>query len=179
MKKLETPLKDLYVIELDRIEDSRGFFCESYNQQKFEKLGFNYTFVQDNHSKSSYGVVRGLHFQTTPGQAKLVRCTRGSVWDVVVDVRPSSPTYKKWFGIELTEENNKMLMVPVGFAHGFATLSETAEFQYKCSAVYNPETEAEFKFDDTEIGVDWKVDNPIISKRDSGAPTFKEIEHKL
>ncbi len=178
MKKEETNLEDLYVIHLDTYEDSRGSFCESYNQNKFKQLGFDYSFVQDNHSKSLKNVVRGLHFQTSPGQAKLIRCTRGLIWDVAVDIRPSSPTYKQWYGIELSENNNQMLMIPAGFAHGFSAL-EHAEVQYKCSSVYNSTTEAGFTFDDKEIGVDWRVKSPIISDRDLQCKTFKEIERIL
>ena len=179
MQKLETPLKDLYVLQLKRLRDSRGWFSESYSKLRFEELGFVHDFVQDNHSKSVKNVVRGLHFQkiTNPyyGQAKLVRCTKGKVWDVVVDIRKDSTTYKQWFGIELTEDNNKMLMVPVGFAHGFSVLSDEAEVQYKCTSPYLPDLEQGFRYDDEEVNVDWKVEEPLVSERDLEAKTMKEL----
>ena len=157
-------------------KDARGFFFESYNRDAFVAAGIDIPFVQDNHSRSSQGTLRGLHFQTSPGQAKLVRCTLGAIWDVAVDIRPGSSTFGKHFGIELRPEDGTMLFVPVGFAHGFVVLSEFAEVQYKCSAVYNPKTEAGIMWNDPDLAVQWPLNGiePLLSDRDKGNQTFAE-----
>lgn len=173
MKLVDTTIPDLKIVELQAFGDERGWFVESWNQDKFKALGLDYSFAQDNHSMSIKNTLRGLHFQTTPGQAKLVRCIQGEIWDVAVDIRPESPTFKQWFGLNLSAANHKMLMIPVGFAHGFCVLSETAEVAYKCSSVYNGETEAGFKWNDPEIGVEWPVTEPLLSERDQGAMSFE------
>lgn len=179
MKRINSSIfTDWCIIELEKFEDDRGFFCESYNKEKFSKLGINYDFVQDNHSKSCKNVIRGLHFQSTPGQAKLVRCTKGIIWDVAVDMRPNSPTFKSYASI-LLENNYTMVMIPPGFAHGFSVLTDEAEVQYKCSSLYNPKTECGFKYNDPDIGIDWKIDNPIVSDRDLKNLSFKEICKEL
>ena len=159
-------LEGLLIIEPDVYEDERGFFMESWNKRKYEEAGIDCEFVQDNHSSSVRGVIRGLHFQTHPGQAKLVRCTRGKIWDVAVDLREGSKTYKKWFGVELSEHNKKQFFIPVGFAHGFAALDEVNDVQYKCSSFYDPETESGIAWEDPEIGIDWPIEDPLISQRD-------------
>jgi len=178
MKIKETPLKDCYIIEPTVFEDDRGYFFEKYNEAKFEELtGLNGHFVQDNISKSSYGVLRGLHLQKGEhAQAKLVSCLEGKVWDVAVDLREDSPSFGKWFGIELTAENKLQLYVPRGFGHGFSVLSETAVFSYKCDNFYSKESEGAVKFDDPELGIDWKIspEEAVLSEKDKTAPLFTE-----
>lgn len=160
MKIKETPLKDCYIIEPTIIEDERGYFFEKFNERKFEELtGMNGHFVQDNISKSSYGVIRGVHLQKGEhAQAKLVSCLEGKVWDVAVDLREDSPTFGKWFGIELTAENKVQLYVPRGFGHGFSVLSETAIFSYKCDNFYYKESERGIRYNDPDLNIDWKID---------------------
>ena len=148
-------IKGLCVIEPTVHGDARGYFMETYNQKDMEEMGLDMIFVQDNQSSSMKGVLRGLHFQKQFPQGKLVRVVKGSVFDVAVDLRSDSDTYGKWFGVELTEENKKMFMIPKGFAHGFLVLSEEAEFTYKCDDIYNHEAEGGLKFDDPEIGIEW------------------------
>ena len=176
MKIKETPLKDCYIVEPTIFEDERGYFYEKYNEQKFEELtGINGHFVQDNISKSTYGVLRGLHLQKGEhAQAKLVSCLEGSVWDVAVDLREDSPTFGKWYGIELTEENKLQFYVPRGFAHGFSVLSETAIFAYKCDNFYNKASESGIMYNDEELKIDWKLplDKVLISEKDQILPSF-------
>lgn len=176
MKIKETPLKDCYIVEPTIFEDERGYFYEKYNEQKFEELtGINGHFVQDNISKSTYGVLRGLHLQKGEhAQAKLVSCLEGSVWDVAVDLREDSPTFGKWYGIELTEENKLQFYVPRGFAHGFSVLSETAIFAYKCDNFYNKASESGIMYNDEELKIDWKLplDKILISEKDQILPSF-------
>lgn len=178
MKIKETPLKDCYIIEPTVFEDDRGYFFEKFNEKKFEELtGMNGHFVQDNISKSSYGVLRGLHLQKGEhAQAKLVSCLEGSVWDVAVDLRENSPTFGQWFGVELTAENKLQLYVPRGFGHGFSVLSTQAVFSYKCDNFYNKESEGSVKFNDPDIGIDWQIEDKdiILSEKDQNASGFKE-----
>lgn len=178
MKIKETPLKDCYLIEPTIFEDERGYFYEKFNQQKFEELtGLNGHFVQDNVSKSSYGVVRGLHMQKGEyAQAKLVSCLEGKVFDVAVDLREKSPTFGKWFGVELTAENKLQLYVPRGFGHGFSVLSETAVFSYKCDNFYNKEAEGSVIWNDTHLNINWQLPNEdvILSEKDAVQPSFIE-----
>ena len=148
MKKTPTLFSEVWIIEPDVFQDGRGFFLESYSFRKYKDLGFSWNFIQDNHSKSVRNTVRGLHFQTSPGQVKLVRCTKGQIWDVVVDIRKKSPNFKKWFGIELSEENFKQILIPVGFAHGFSVLSEFAEIEYKVTSYYDPKLESGIRWND-------------------------------
>jgi len=170
-----TSLPDLFVIEVYPFVDKRGFFLESYHQRDFAKAGLTETFVQDNHSRSAAGVVRGLHYQDlTAPMGKLVRCTRGAIFDVAVDLRVGSPTFAQWFGVELSESNFKQLWVPVGFAHGFATLTEVAEVQYKCTNYYTPAAEGAIRWDDPQIGVRWPVTAPTLSGRDQQAPLLAD-----
>lgn len=178
MKIENTPLQDLYLFKPTVHQDSRGYFFESYNQQFFREKGIYTNFVQDNQSISTYGVVRGLHFQKVAPQAKLVRCVVGKVWDVVVDLRKNSPTYKKSFSVELSEDNMMSMLVPKGFAHGFVTLSEVSVFSYKCDEIYLPNQDSGIIYNDDEFGLDWKIpnDSVIISEKDRGLPKWDEIE---
>ncbi|USL94844.1 dTDP-4-dehydrorhamnose 3,5-epimerase [Riemerella anatipestifer] len=166
----ETPLKDCYIIEPTIFEDERGYFYEKFNEKKFEELtGMNGHFVQDNISKSSYGVLRGLHLQKGEyAQAKLVSCLEGKVWDVAVDLIEDSPSFGKWYGVELTAENKLQFYVPRGFAHGFAVLSETAVFAYKCDNFYNKESEGGVLWNDVDLAIDWKLNEAdvILSEKD-------------
>jgi dTDP-4-dehydrorhamnose 3,5-epimerase len=174
MKVTETKLQGCYVIEPTRHNDSRGYFFESFNEAKFEELTQqNGHFVQDNQSSSTYGVVRGLHFQKGEyAQAKLVRVLEGKVLDVAVDIRDGSPTYGQWLSVELSAENNLQLYIPRGFAHGFSVLSETAVFAYKCDNVYNKESEGGIRYDDPELNIDWGVPKQemIVSDKDLVLP---------
>jgi dTDP-4-dehydrorhamnose 3,5-epimerase len=182
MKIIETPIKDLLVIEPTVFEDDRGYFFEAYNKKRFEELGLNYNFVQDNESKSAFGVVRGLHYQLEPyAQTKLVRVLKGSVYDVAVDLRKGSATFGKWFGIELTDKNKKQLLIPKGFAHGFAVLSPDAIFYYKCDQFYNKESEKGIIFNDAVLNIDWKLEEKdiLLSDKDKALPLFKNSEHNF
>lgn len=168
-KKIETGIKGLYVIEPTIFEDTRGFFMETYNQKDFEEIGITTRFVQDNHSKSTKGVLRGLHFQKKFPQAKLVKVIKGEVYDVAVDLRENSETYGKYFGIILTEQNRLQFFIPKGFAHGFLVLSEEAEFTYKCDDFYNPNDECGIIWNDKTINVEWpleKIETLIQSEKD-------------
>lgn len=177
MKLIETKLKDCYILEPDRFGDNRGWFSESYNKKVFEDLGLNYDFVQDNESFSAKkGVLRGLHFQNEPyTQAKIVRCTRGVVYDVAVDIRHDSPTYGMWVGVELSEENGRQLLIPRGFLHGFQTLTDNVKFAYKCDNYYNKESDGGVMYNDPDIGVVWPIEDPILSEKDKHHPKLKEL----
>ncbi|MCU7542746.1 dTDP-4-dehydrorhamnose 3,5-epimerase [Riemerella anatipestifer] len=178
MKIRETPLKDCYIIEPTIFEDERGYFYEKFNEKKFEELtGMNGHFVQDNISKSLYGVLRGLHLQKGEhAQAKLVSCLEGKVWDVAVDLREDSPSFGKWYGVELTAENKLQFYVPRGFAHGFAVLSEMAVFAYKCDNFYNKESEGGILWNDVDLAIDWKLEEAdiILSEKDKVQALFSE-----
>ena len=176
MEIIETPIKDLVIIKPRVFEDARGFFCETYNEERYQAAGIKQHFVQDNQSKSSYGVIRGLHFQLAPySQAKLVSVSIGSVWDVAVDLRKDSPTYGQHFTIRLSSENKKQLLVPQGFAHGFSVLSETAVVLYKCDQFYNKASEGGIRFDDPTLAIDWGMDlkEAIVSDKDGVLPSFE------
>ncbi|MCE5228345.1 dTDP-4-dehydrorhamnose 3,5-epimerase [bacterium] len=179
MKVEQGPIAGLLIVTPTVYPDDRGFFFESFNEARFRKHGIDLPWRQDNHVKSVLNTVRGLHFQRGEGQAKLVRCIRGKVWDVAVDIRPGSPTLGKWFGIELTPESFKTFFVPVGFAHGYAVLSDEAEVLYKCSKEYDPNLEDGFRWDDSDVAVQWPVETPILSKRDVTAQTFRELMAKM
>jgi dTDP-4-dehydrorhamnose 3,5-epimerase len=182
MKIIETPIKDLLIIEPQVFGDDRGYFFESFNQKKFVDSGLNYKFVQDNESMSRYGVLRGLHYQLNPySQTKLVRVIQGNVFDVAVDIRKESPTFGKWFGVELSAENKRQFLIPQGFAHGFVVLSDTALFQYKCDSYYNPELERGIIFNDPIINIDWKIKEKDIhlSKKDSELPLLMNCENNF
>lgn len=174
---IDTGINGLTIIETKVFGDSRGYFMETYNYNDFSAAGLNVAFVQDNQSKSRKGVLRGLHFQKTYPQGKLVRVISGEVFDVAVDLRKSSPTYKKWFGIILSAENKKQFYVPEGFAHGFLVLSEEAEFVYKCTDFYHPEDEGGIAWNDEEIGIEWPlhyINEIIMSEKDKVLKTLKE-----
>lgn len=177
LKKVETKLPGVYIIEPTVFEDHRGFFMESYNQKDMEELGINIDFVQDNHSLSvSPHVLRGLHFQLNPkAQTKLVRCLKGAIYDVVVDIRKNSPTFLRWIGVILSEYNKKQILVPKGFAHGIVTLAPNTEVLYKVDEYYSPEYDRSIRWDDPDIGIEWPVSNPILSEKDGNAPYLKEI----
>ncbi|WP_348899174.1 dTDP-4-dehydrorhamnose 3,5-epimerase [Escherichia coli] len=178
MKIANTKLDGLLVIEPTVYEDERGFFYESYNEKKFmETIGASIKFVQDNHSKSSKGVLRGLHFQKNPyEQGKLVRCIRGEVYDVAVDIRKDSPTFGLWFGVNLSDENKKQLWIPEGFAHGFITLSDVAEFVYKTTNYYAPASEYCLKWDDKDLNIQWPLKNAlIVSSKDQKGKAFADF----
>ena len=180
-KLISTPIPDLYIIEPTVFGDHRGFFMESYNKKDFEEIGLNMEFVQDNHSHSKKGVLRGLHFQAKHSQGKLVRVTRGTVFDVAVDLRKNFKTFGKWFGVVLSEENKKMFYVPEGFAHGFIVLSEEADFLYKCTDYYYPEYDAGLIWNDPDIGIEWPLEEygitePILSEKDKSLPRLKDLK---
>lgn len=178
MKIIETCLKDCFVIEPKVFGDSRGFFFESFNQKTFNSLvGGGFEFVQDNHSKSSKGVLRGLHYQIKQPQGKLVRVVQGAVFDVAVDLRKSSSSFGKWFGTVLSEENRLQMWVPPGFAHGFTVLSETAEFLYKTTDFYAPEHERCIIWNDKSLGIDWQISgDPLLSNKDINGVRFTDAE---
>ena len=180
-KKTETSIEGVYIVEPTVFGDNRGYFMETYNKADFEEIGLNYDFIQDNQSKSKKGVLRGLHFQKKNSQAKLVRCIKGEVFDVAVDLRPGSKTYGKWEGIILTEENKKMFMIPRGFAHGFLVLSDEAEFAYKIDNIYTPEAEGGLAWNDSDVAIDWPFGdiNPkdlLTSEKDTKWPSLKELK---
>jgi dTDP-4-dehydrorhamnose 3,5-epimerase len=178
-RRLETRIEGLVLLEPDVHGDERGFLVETYRAGPWRDAGVDATFVQDNHSRSARGILRGLHFQLRPGQAKLVRCVRGRIWDVAVDLRRSSPSYGRWEAHELDDETHRQLFVPVGFAHGFCVLSESADVAYKLSTYYDPETEAGIAWDDPDVGVEWPVADPQVSERDRKAPRLTEIANEL
>ena len=184
MNIIETPIKGALIIEPKVFKDARGYFFESFSQREFDEkvtpiLGHKVQFVQDNESMSSYGVMRGLHFQRPPfTQSKLVRCVRGAVLDVAVDIRKESPTYGQHVAVELSEENKRQFFITKGFAHGFAVLSETAVFQYKCDEFYNPEADGGISILDSSLGIDWRipVEKAILSEKDTKHPLLKDFE---
>lgn len=179
MEIIKTPIKDLVVIKPRVFADARGFFFETYNEERYREAGITQQFVQDNISKSSYGVVRGLHFQKPPySQAKLVQVIEGAVLDVAVDLRSDSATYGQWHAVELTTENHLQFLIPRGFAHGFAVLSETAIFTYKCDNLYHPESEGGIIYNDPTLNIDWGIpaDKALISEKDTKHPLFKDLE---
>lgn len=178
MDLLKTKLEGVYILIPKVFGDHRGFFMESWNRQTMEEAGLFYDFVQDNHSLSTAkGTLRGIHFQKgDKAQAKLVRCVRGAVLDVAVDLRHDSPTYKQWIGVELSEENKKQLLLPRGFGHGFVTLTDHVEFLYKADNYYAPEADGGIRWNDPDIGVDWGIDHPVLSEKDTKNPFLKDIE---
>jgi dTDP-4-dehydrorhamnose 3,5-epimerase len=175
----ETKLDGVVLVEPQVHGDERGFFVETFSRDAWRDLGVDAEFVQHNHSRSSRGTLRGLHFQTSPGQAKLLRCARGAILDVAVDLRRDSPTYGQWEGHVLDDERHHQLFVPIGFAHGFVVLSDVADVAYLVSSVYDPATEAGIAWDDPEVGVDWRVEEPLLSERDKSAPRLAEIADSL
>lgn len=178
MKISEVFIADLKIIELDIFYDERGFFVERFNKKKFEELSLKIENYQDNFSHSIPGVIRGLHYQNNPAQAKLVGCTRGKIWDVAVDIRKNSATYGKYFAIELSAQNSKLLYIPAGFAHGFCVLGdEPADVYYKVDKEYSKQGEGGIKFDDLDLAINWPIKNPIVSKKDLELPNFHEYKN--
>lgn len=178
MNVIKTDVLDVYILEPKKFGDHRGYFMESWSKKTMEEAGLFYDFVQDNQSFSAKkGTLRGLHFQKgDAAQAKLVRCVRGAVMDFAVDMRKGSPTYKKWVGVELTPENNRQLLIPRGFLHGFVTLTDDVEFLYKADNYYSPENDRGIRWNDPEINVDWGIENPITSDKDNTSPLLKDSD---
>lgn len=177
MEVIETKISGIQIIKPTIYKDQRGYFYESYNKETFQKIGIEEVFVQDNESLSSRGVLRGLHFQRPPyAQGKLVRVIRGSVLDVVVDLRKDSPTYGQWESVVLTGENKWLFWIPPGFAHGFVTLVDDTIFSYKCTNVYNKDSEGSIIWNDPDLNIDWKTEKPILAEKDLLAPFFKDFE---
>ncbi len=176
MKVLDTSIQGCFIIQPRVFEDSRGFFLETYQEERYAKmLNTELPFVQDNHSRSQVGVLRGLHFQKTKPQGKLVRVVCGEVFDVAVDIRPDSPTFRQWQGVYLSEQNKKQLWVPPGLAHGFAVVSEIADLEYKCTDYYDPADEACLAWDDPVLNIDWPINNPILSDKDKRGVSLGEL----
>jgi dTDP-4-dehydrorhamnose 3,5-epimerase len=176
-RRLETELDELVLLEPTVHGDERGFLVETFRQKTLAELGIDVSFVQDNHSRSQGPVLRGIHMQR--GQAKLVRCPRGRVWDVAVDLRPDSPTYRHWEGHELDGERHRQLFIPAGFGHGFCLLSDEADVIYRLSSYYDPELETGVAWDDPEIGIEWPITDPVLSDRDRDAPRLANVAAKL
>lgn len=178
MKLTPTAIDDVVIIEPAVFGDQRGFFMESWNAARFAEAGIDATFVQDNHSRSARGVLRGLHYQLNKPQGKLVRVTAGRVFDVVVDLRRSSPSFGKWVGVELSADNKRMLWVPPGLGHGFLTLEDGTDFLYKCTEFYSPQDERSIRWDDPEIGIEWPIEGitPLLSAKDQAGQIFSEAE---
>ncbi len=179
MQILETTLPGVLLIEPRVFNDDRGFFFESYSEKRAWDAGLQVKFVQDNHSFSKQGTLRGLHYQLQNPQGKLVRVATGEVFDVAVDIRQGSPTFGQWYGAHLSADNRRQLYVPPGFAHGFCVLSETADFLYKCTAFYTPGDEYSIRWDDPDLGINWQVENPVLSAKDAIAPLLKDAAHQL
>ena len=180
MRLLATRLEGPKLIELGAIGDERGFFCETYRRSLFAEIGISEELVQDNHSRSRRGIVRGMHFQVGPGISKLVRCARGAILDVMVDLRRGSPTYGDWEGFQLDDQNMHLAYCPIGFAHGFCVLSEQADVMYKQSGYYDPELERGIRYDDPDVGIAWPEGLELIpSERDAAAPLLREVAHEL
>lgn len=182
MKFTQTELKGVLIVEPAVFGDHRGWFMETYSDSKFQEQGLQLQFVQDNQSFSAIkGTLRGLHYQINPkAQTKLVRCTKGAIFDVAVDIRKGSPSYGKWFGIELTADNKKQLLIPKCFAHGFMTLTDNVEVQYKCDELYSPECDGGILWNDPEIGIEWPMHiQPVLSAKDEKAPLLKDSSHNF
>lgn len=178
MEVVTTPVQGVLLIKPKVWGDARGYFVETWQQHRYEEAGIRWPFVQDNHSRSSYGVLRGLHFQKTHPQGKLVSCSLGSVFDVAVDIRRDSPSFGKWFGVELTQENQWQLWIEPGLAHGFCVTSEIAHFHYKCTDFYDPSDEGSVRWDDPFFHVAWPVQDPLLSAKDTKAPLWSELQEK-
>lgn len=176
---LDTDIPEVKLIKPLFHGDSRGFFLETFQQERYKEMGINYEFVQDNHSRSKKNTLRGLHFQSKNMQGKLVRVSQGSVYDVAIDIRKGSPTYKKWVGYILNDKNHYQLFIPPGFAHGFCVLSDYADFEYKCTDLYNPDYEVGLLWSDPELNIDWPISDPLLSEKDKTNPMLKSLDDKL
>jgi dTDP-4-dehydrorhamnose 3,5-epimerase len=175
MQKKTLALEGLCLLIPDVFSDERGFFFESYNEERYRAVGITTEFVQDNIAFSVEGTIRALHYQSDPGQAKLVSCISGAIWDVAVDIRPNSPTFGQWVGVELNDQNHHQLFIPVGFAHGYSALTPTTKVQYKVSSLYNPKTECSIRWNDPDLNIAWPVKHPILSARDQQSPFFQDV----
>jgi dTDP-4-dehydrorhamnose 3,5-epimerase len=178
-RRLETELDGVVLIEPDVHGDARGFLVETFSAEAWGSFGVEGPFVQHNQSRSGRGTLRGIHFQTSPGQAKLVRCSRGAIFDVAVDLRRDSPTFGRWEGHQLDDSAHRQLFVPVGFGHGFCVTSDEADVSYLLTSLYDPATEAGIAWDDPEVGIDWPVSEPLLSDRDRAAPRLAEVADEL
>ena len=179
MEVVKTPLGGVLLIKPKVWGDARGYFVETWQQERYAAAGIDLPFVQDNHSRSAYGILRGLHFQKTRPQGKLVHVSLGSVFDVAVDIRPGSPSFGQWYGVELTQDNQWQLWVPPGLAHGFVVTSEYAHFHYKCTEYYCPQDEGAIRWNDPDLGVAWPVECPVLSDKDKIAPSWREFQASL
>jgi dTDP-4-dehydrorhamnose 3,5-epimerase len=179
MRFLPTELPGVVVVEPVVHRDPRGFFLESYHHGKFAAGGIDVVFVQDNHSKSAGGILRGLHAQVAKPQGKLMRVIEGAIWDVAVDIRPWSATYRRWVGVELSAESFRQLYIPPGYAHGFCVLGEGAQVVYKCTELYDPADEIAIAWNDPDVGIAWPLEQPVLSARDAAAPRLRELEPRL
>lgn len=179
MKVIKTKLEGCVIIEPDVFGDHRGFFKETFQAERYQKAGLALPFVQDNYSRSTRGVLRGLHFQKTKPQGKLVSCSAGEVFDVAVDLRPESPTYGQWEGVTLSADNHVQFYVPPGFAHGFVVMSDVADFQYKCTDYYDPADEGGVIWNDPDIAVSWPFESPLLSEKDSKLPTLRTLKKDI
>jgi dTDP-4-dehydrorhamnose 3,5-epimerase len=176
LKITNTDLPEVLLLEPPAFSDDRGWFMETYHAEKFRQLGLPHEFVQDNHSHSRRGVIRGLHYQLEHPQGKLVRCTRGTILDVAVDIRRNSPTFGRWTSAKLTAENRHMLWIPPGFAHGFSVLSEDADVLYKCTTLWDPVSDRSILWNDPDLAIDWQVDHPQLSPKDAAAPLLRHAD---
>jgi dTDP-4-dehydrorhamnose 3,5-epimerase len=176
MKIIPTSIEKILIIEPDVFKDHRGFFMETYHQKRYQELGVNRVFVQDNLSFSRQGTLRGLHYQIQNPQAKLVQVISGEIYDVAIDIRAGSPSFGQWVGVHLSDKNNRQLFIPEGFAHGFCVLSDTALFSYKCSKLYAPDDESGILWSDSSLNIDWPIKTPTISDKDSRYPTLSDVE---
>ena len=175
MKVIETKLPGVLIIEPTVFGDTRGFFKETYQAQRYRDAGIEYDFVQDNHSRSQKGVLRGLHFQITKPQGKLVSCSQGAVFDVVVDLNRESKTFGQYVGIEMSEDNHRQVWVPPGYAHGFCVLTKSADIQYKCTDYFDPSDEGGLIWNDPDLAIDWPINEPLLSNKDAELPALKEL----
>jgi dTDP-4-dehydrorhamnose 3,5-epimerase len=176
VRVVDTPLGGIKLVEADVFGDDRGFFMETFNVRDFEKFGLPTTFVQDNHSRSAGGVLRGLHFQYPTWQGKLVRVVEGEIFDVAVDIRPGSTSFGEWYGVHLSATNKHQLYIPEGFAHGFCVLSDSADVVYKCTAPYTPAEDRCISWNDPDIGIDWPVSEPLVSAKDANGGRLRDLE---
>ena len=180
MEVVKTPIEGVLLIKPKIFGDNRGYFVETWQKKRYEEAGIDLPFVQDNHSKSTKGILRGLHFQKNHPQGKLVMVSLGEVFDVAVDIRKDSPTFGRWFGAILSDKNQHQLWIPPGMAHGFVVLSDVAHFHYKCTDYYHPDDEGSIKWDDPEIGIDWPIDfEPLVSAKDGVAHSFNDLKKSL
>jgi len=179
MQFIPTKIPDVIIVEVPKFGDHRGFFMETYHEKKFSEGGITATFIQDNHASSQKHILRGLHYQLKYPQGKLIRCIQGEILDICVDIRKSSPTFGQWVGEILSSENARQLYVPPGFSHGYLVRSERAEVEYKCTELYHPEDEYGILWNDPEIGIEWRIKNPILSEKDKKQPLLKEVKEKF